>query len=572
MKRIIPFVWTLFICLCACAPADACTNFIVGKKASADGSVICSYNADDYGMFIGLCHYPAGLHQKGEMRKVVNWDTHVYRGEIPEAEVTYNVIGNINEWQVTIGETTYGGREEMVDTTGILDYGSLIYITLQRSRSAREAIRVMTNLAETYGYNSEGETFTVCDAEEAWIVEMMGTGTPGTQFNVPGLQRVVWVAMRVPDDAICGHANQSRIGRFLPAGAKLSKKGLYPDAKHQDSDIYYSRDVITYARKMGWYEGNDVDFSWKWAYAAPDFGGRRYCDARVWSFYRHFDDSFDRYLPWALGKDPQAEDMPLWIVPNRKVSVQDVMACMRDHYEGTPLALDSTDIGGGIWQMPYRPTPLSYEVDGVKCFNERPTSTQQTGFTYVSQMRSWMPREIGGVLWFGNDDGNMVAYTPIYCGNTRQPECYNTPGADAVTFSDRNAYWVCNWVSNMVYPRYAQMFGSLKAVRDSLENNYFLLQPEIEKKALEMYEGNKEAALLYLNNYSNEQAQRMLARWKQLAYYLIVKYNDMAVKPEADGKFLRTPSGLGQRVKRPGFPKSFARKLINSSGDKFVQP
>ena len=572
MKRIIPFVWTLFICLCACAPADACTNFIVGKKASADGSVICSYNADDYGMFIGLCHYPAGLHQKGEMRKVVNWDTHVYRGEIPEAEVTYNVIGNINEWQVTIGETTYGGREEMVDTTGILDYGSLIYITLQRSRSAREAIRVMTNLAETYGYNSEGETFTVCDAEEAWIVEMMGTGTPGTQFNVPGLQRVVWVAMRVPDDAICGHANQSRIGRFLPLGAKLSKKGLYPDAKHQDSDIYYSRDVITYARKMGWYEGNDVDFSWKWAYAAPDFGGRRYCDARVWSFFRHFDDGFDRYLPWALGKDPQAEDMPLWIVPNRKVSVQDVMECMRDHYEGTPLALDSTDIGGGIWQMPYRPTPLSYEVDGVKCFNERPTSTQQTGFTYVSQMRSWMPREIGGVLWFGNDDGNMVAYTPIYCGNTRQPECYNTPGADAVTFSDRNAYWVCNWVSNMVYPRYAQMFGSLKAVRDSLENNYFLLQPEIEKKALEMYEGNKEAALLYLNNYSNEQAQRMLARWKQLAYYLIVKYNDMAVKPEADGKFLRTPSGLGQRVKRPGFPKSFARKLINSSGDKFVQP
>lgn len=550
----------------------ACTNFIVGKKASADGSVICTYNADDYGMFIGLCHYPAGRHLQGEMRRVVDWDTHVYRGEIPEAEVTYNVIGNINEWQVTIGETTYGGREEMVDTTGILDYGSLIYITLQRARSAREAIRVMTSLVETYGYCSEGETFTVCDPEEAWIVEMMGTGTPGTQYYAEGMQRVVWVAMRVPDDAICGHANQSRIGKFLPADGKLAKKGIYPDAKHQREDVYYSRDVVAYARKMGWYEGSDADFSWKWAYAAPDFGGRRYCDARVWSFFRHFADDFDKYLPWAMGKDPKAEDMPLWIIPNRKLSVKDVMECMRDHYEGTALALDSTDIGGGIWQMPYRPTPLSFEVDGRKCFNERPTSTQQTGFTYVSQMRSWLPREIGGVLWFGNDDGNMVAYTPIYCGNTIQPECYNTPGADAVTFSDRNAYWVCNWVSNMVYPRYSQMFGSLKAVRDSLENSYFVQQPEVEKKALELYESNKEAALLYLNNYSNIQAQHMLDRWKQLAFYLIVKYNDMAVKPEADGRFLRTPEGLGKRVFRPGFPKSYARRLLESSGDKFLQP
>lgn len=550
----------------------ACTNFIVGKKASADGSVICTYNADDYGMFIGLCHYPAGRHLQGEMRRVVDWDTHVYRGEIPEAEVTYNVIGNINEWQVTIGETTYGGREEMVDTTGILDYGSLIYITLQRARSAREAIRVMTSLVETYGYCSEGETFTVCDPEEAWIVEMMGTGTPGTQFYAEGMQRVVWVAMRVPDDAICGHANQSRIGKFLPAGGKLAKRGVYPDAKHHREDVYYSRDVVAYARKMGWYEGSDADFSWKWAYAAPDFGGRRYCDARVWSFFRHFADDFDKYLSWAMGKDPKAEDMPLWIIPNRKLSVKDVMECMRDHYEGTPLALDSADIGGGIWQMPYRPTPLSFEVDGRKCFNERPTSTQQTGFTYVSQMRSWLPREIGGVLWFGNDDGNMVAYTPIYCGNTIQPECYNTPGSDAVTFSDRNAYWVCNWVSNMVYPRYSQMFGSLKAVRDSLENSYFTNQPEVEKKALELYEANKDAALLYLNNYSNEQAQHMLDRWKQLAFYLIVKYNDMAVKPEADGRFLRTPEGLGKRVFRPGFPKSYARRLLESSGDKFLQP
>lgn len=541
----------MFLCLIGLyyAQSIACTNFIVGKKASTDGSVICSYNADDYGMFQYLCHYPAGKHQKGEMRQIYDWDTNVYHGAIPEAPETYNVIGNINEYQVTIGETTYGGREEMVDSTGIIDYGSLIYIALQRSKTAREAIQVMTSLTETYGYNSEGETFTICDPNEAWIMEMMGKG--------PGSKGVVWVAIRIPDDAICAHANQSRIGKF--------------NMKDKEN-VLYSKDVVKYARQMGWFTGKDADFSWKDAYAKPDFGGRRFCDARVWAFFRHFDNGFDRYLPWALGKDPNAEDMPLWIIPNRKLSVHDVEMCMRDHYEGTPLALDSTSIGGGIWEMPYRPTPLSFEVDGVKCFNERPTSTQQTGFTYVSQMRSWLPRQIGGVLWFGNDDGTMVAYTPIYCGNTVQPECYNTQGADDVTFSDRNAFWVCNWVSNMVYPRYKQMFPSLEAVRDSLEQSYFRLQSGVEEHAKSLYATNPEDAVSYLNDYSNQKAQEMLARWKQLAVYLIVKYNDMTVRPEENGQFLRTPTGLGARVKRPGYPKTFAREYIKQTQGKYIQP
>ena len=527
----------------------ACTNFIVGKKASTDGSVICTYNADDYGMFQNLCHFAAATHQKGAMRQVYDWDTGEYHGEIPEASVTYNVIGNINEYQVTIGETTYGGRKEMVDSTGLLDYGSLIYITLQRSRSAREAISVMTTLAETYGYNSSGETFTICDANEAWIMEMMGKG--------PGSKGIVWVAMRVPDNAICAHANQSRIGKF---------------DMNDKKNVLYSKDVIKFARSKGWYSGKDKDFSWKWVYAAPDFGGRRFCDARVWAFFRHFDKGFDRYLPWALGKDPKAEDMPLWIIPDHKVSIQEVEACMRDHYEGTPLAMDTLDMGGGIWQMPYRPTPLSFTINGQKYFNERPTSTQQTGFSYVSQMRAWLPREIGGVIWWGNDDGNMVAYTPVYCGNTIQPECYNTPGADAVTFSDKNAFWVCNWVSNMVYPRYSQMFPTLREVRDSLERNYFELQPSVEAKAKSLYASDKAAALKYLNEYSNEKAQQMLARWKQLAVYLIVKYNDMAVKPTENGKFLRTKTGLGAKVVREGFPTEYARKLAQETGDKFKQP
>lgn len=528
--------------LLASSGAFACSNLIVGKKASVDGSVMVSYNADDYGMFGHLCHYPAGTHPKGTMRQIYDWDSGVYHGEIEEAPVTYNVIGNINEFQLSIGETTYGGREEMVDSTGILDYGSLIYVTLQRAKTAREAISVMTSLVEKYGYNSEGETFSICDPNEAWIMEMQGTGA--------GSKGVVWVAMRIPDDAICAHANQSRIGKFNMKDKK---------------NVLYSKNVISYARKMGWFNGKDSEFSWKNTYAFPDFSGRRFCDARVWSFFNHYADDFDRYLPWALGKDKDAEDMPLWIVPNRKLSVADVENGMRDHYEDTALALDTTSIGGGIYEMPYRPTPLTFTVDGKQYFNERPISTQQTAFTFVSQLRSWLPREIGGVLWFGNDDANMVAYTPVYCGNTVQPACYNTKGADAVTFSSDNAFWLCNMVSNMVYPRYSQLFPELKAVRDSLETSYFANQTSIEKQAADLYQTDKAAALKLLNNYSNTKADEMLASWKHLATRIIVKYNDMAVKKEKDGKLL-------QSVTRPGYPASFGRKLVKETGDWYAVP
>lgn len=528
--------------LLASSGAFACSNLIVGKKASVDGSVMVSYNADDYGMFGHLCHYPAGTHPKGSMRQIYDWDSGVYHGEIEEAPVTYNVIGNINEFQLSIGETTYGGREEMVDSTGILDYGSLIYVTLQRAKTAREAISVMTSLVEKYGYNSEGETFSICDPNEAWIMEMQGTGA--------GSKGVVWVAMRIPDDAICAHANQSRIGKFNMKDKK---------------NVLYSKNVISYARKMGWFNGKDSDFSWKNTYAFPDFSGRRFCDARVWSFFNHYADDFDRYLPWALGKDKDAEDMPLWIVPNRKLSVADVENGMRDHYEGTALELDTTSIGGGVYEMPYRPTPLTFTVDGKQYFNERPISTQQTAFTFVSQLRSWLPREIGGVLWFGNDDANMVAYTPVYCGNTVQPACYNTKGADAVTFSSDNAFWLCNMVSNMVYPRYSQLFPELKAVRDSLETSYFANQTSIEKQAADLYKTDKAAALKLLNNYSNTKADEMLVSWKHLATRIIVKYNDMAVKKEKDGKLL-------QSVTRPGYPASFGRKLVKETGDWYAVP
>ena len=527
--------------------AGACTNFIAAKGATTDGSVFCSYNADDYGMFTSLCHYAAGTHKKGEMREIIDYDTHASHGFIPEAPVTYNVIGNINEYQVSIGETTYGGRMECVDTTGQIDYGSLMYLALQRSKTAREAINVMTSLAEKYGYNSEGETFTICDANEAWIMEMQGCGGDKKQ-------KVVWVAVRIPDNAICAHANCSRIGRFAD----------------YNTEVLNSKNVYSFARQKGWYTGKDKDFSWKGAYSQIGFGDRRWCEARVWSFFNHFKD-MSRWIPWAAGKDKNAEDMPLWIVPNKKLSLADMEACMRDHFEGTPFALDN-DVAQGDWAMPYRPTPLEYEVDGKKYFNERPTSTQQTGFSYISQLRSWLPREIGGVTWWGNDDGNMIAYVPIYCGNTVQPECFNTPGADAVTFSDKNAFWVCNWVSNMVYPRYGQMFPSLKEVRDSLDKSWIDGQQAVDKHASELYATDKAAALKYLNNYSNEKAAQMLTRWKKLATYLIVKYNDMAVKPEKDGKFERTATGIGVPVKRPGYSDYMRHELIRQTGDRYKVP
>ena len=529
--------------------ASACTNFIVGKNASADGSVFCTYSADSYGLYAHLRHYPAGAHAKGEVVKIYDYDTNVCHGEIPQAPVTYNVVGNINEYQVSIGETTFGGREEMVDTTGIIDYGSLMYITLQRSKSAREAISVMTSLVEKYGYCSEGETFTICDPNEAWIMDMMGA--PGSK---PG---VVWVAIRIPDDAICAHANQSRITTFN---------------QKDKENVLYSKNVIKYARQKGWFNGKDSEFSFNAAYAAPDFLGRRVCEARVWSFFRHFSNDMDRYLPYVEGKGEYTEAMPLWIIPNRKLTLQDVQECMRDHFEGTPFSLDS-DIGQGIWEMPYRPTPLYFKVDGKKYFNERPTSTQQTGFTYVAQLRSFLPREVGGVLWFGNDDSNMIAYTPIYCCSTRVPECYDAPGADAVTFSDKSAFWVCNWVSNMVYPRYSMLFPSLREVRDSLERRYFSLQQAVERKAIRLLaESNDGSGVEFLTQYSVDKAQDMLECWRNLATYLIVKYNDMAVKPEKNGKFQRTPEGLGADVVRPGYSDKVARELIKQTGDRYAMP
>ena len=436
----------------------------------------------------------------------------------------------------------------------------------------------MTSLVEQYGYCSEGETFSVADKDEAWMLEMMGCGPDRTKEA----GRTVWVAVRIPDDAIAAHANQSRITKFLDGRyvqvkmkdlqnpkAIAKAERLLQKSKAQ-SLMVCSDNVVSYARAMGWFEGKDADFSYNAAYAEPDFSGRRYCEARVWSFFNRFADDFSEYVPYAAGIEKDAKEMPLWIIPNKKVTMQDLRDAMRDHYEGTPFALDS-DIGGGIFQMPYRPSPLSFKVDGVEYFNERPISTQQTAWSYISQMRASLPREVGACFWFGNDDGNMVAYTPMYSCMTRRPKCFAGEGVDDVTFSMDNAYWVCNWVSNMVYPRYSMMFPSLQTVRDSLDASYDRLQPEIEAKALALSTADERIKLL--TDYSCQKGDEMISRWQQLAFFLIVKYNDMVVKPtDENGTFLRTPYGHGARVVRPGFPERYAKDLLKQTGNKFLVP
>ena len=543
MKKLFLTAVTL---LAAITSGMACTNLIVGKAASADGSVIVSYSADSYGMYGYLCHYPAAVHAAGTWREVYDWETGRYTGRIPEAAQTYNVIGNINEHQVTIAETTFGGREELVNPEGIIDYGSLIYIALQRSKTAREAIDVMTSLVEEYGYNSGGESFTIADPNEAWIMEMIGKG--------PEHKGAVWVAIRIPDDCISAHANQARIRQFPLKDKK---------------NCLYSKDVIKFAREKGYFEGKDSEFDFAAAYCPVDFGGLRYCDARVWSYFNMFAATdMNAYLPWAMG-DASATPMPLYVQPKQKVSVRDVQHAMRDHYEGTPMDITG-DLGAGPWSMPYRPSPLSFKVDDKTYFNERPISTQQTAFTFVSQMRSNLPNAIGGVLWFGTDDANMAVFTPVYCCTNVVPECYKREKADPVTFSAESAFWLFNMVSNMVYPRYSALIGDLKKVQQECEDGFAAGQAAVEAKAQELYNDNPPKAVAMLTKYTAETAMSTMAAWGNLAKFLIVKHNDMVVKPEENGVFKRIETGEAVSPVRNGYPEHFNRRVANETGDRYL--
>ena len=542
------FILSLSAMLFAVMAGSACTNFLVGKKASKDGSVFISYSADSYGMSGYLAHFPAAVHQEGAMRDVYDWDTGVFLGRIPEARVTYNVMGNINEHQVAIAETTFGGRPELVDTTGIIDYGSLMYIALQRSRTAREAIDVMTSLVQEYGYYSSGESFSIADPNEVWILELIGKGAKE--------KGAVWVAVRIPDDCISAHANQARIRKF--------------DMKDKEN-VRYSKDVVKFARKMGYYNGSDADFDFAAAYCPADFGGLRYCDARAWSFFNLFADAdMSKYVAWASG-DATAEPMPLYFKPKAPLSLQDVQRGMRDHYENTPFDI-TNDLGAGPYKMPYRISPLSCEVDGKEYFNERPISTFQTAFTFVAQLRSFMPNAVGGVMWFGTDDANMVVYTPVYCCATAVPDCYAKQYADPVDFSWKSSFWVFNWVSNMIYPQYSMVIDDMRNVQGNLENGIYELSREVEQKALDAVKASPEYAVAILTDFTCNSAETALAEWKKFGEKIIVKYNDFVVKKEENGKIKRSNTGLVDEIVRPGYPKEFWKKIAEETGDRYLVP
>lgn len=540
MRKII---FIAIIALFANNLAFPCTNLLVGKKASTDGSTLISYAADSYGLFGELYHWPAKKYSAGEMLKVYEWDTGKYLGEIAQVSQTYNVIGNMNEHQLAIAETTFGGRSELADSTGIMDYGSLIYITLQRATNAREAIKVMTDLVNEYGYYSGGESFSIADPNEVWVMEMIGKGV--------GNKGAVWVAARIPDDCVSAHANQARIQQF---------------PLNDPENYLYAPDVISFAVEKGYYSGDDANFSFAKAYAPLDFGAMRFCEARVWSFFNNVNKDMAEFVTYAQGKT--TDPMPLYIKPDRKLSAQDIQNLMRDHYEGTELDW-RFDVGAGPFNSPYRWSPLTYEIDSVEYCNERPIATQQTAFSFVAQMRSWLPDEIGGILWFGIDDAAQTIYFPFYSGHNVVPHEMAQGNGDLLNFSWTSAFWIHNWVSNMVYTRYSDMSEDMKKVQSKLESSFASQQPQIEEKANELYKQSKDESVQFLTEYTNNLVKEGMGEWRKLGEYLMVKYIDGVIKPEVNGEFKRNQYGQPANPIRPGYSNEYYQKIIDQTGDKY---
>lgn len=549
-KTLLTIATVVAVAMMGTATALACTNLLVGKNASTDGSTIISYAADSHKLYGELQILPAADHPAGAMRKVVEWDSGKLLGEIPEVAHTYHVTGNTNEWQLTIAESTFGGRHELADSTGLLDYGSLIWITLQRAKTAREAITVMTDLVAKYGYCSEGESFSIGDPDEIWVLEMVGKA--GKEKGA------VWVAMRIPDDCISGHANQSRIYRF-----PLKDK----------ANCLYSKDVISFARKMGYFSGKDEDFEFSTAYSPADFGTLRGCDARVWAYFNRFAQGMDKYLPYINGKKG-AEKLPLWVKPTAKVSVRDVQDMMRDHFEGTPFDMTQDPGATNYYGVPYRWRPMEFKVDGETYCMERAIATQQTGWVFVAQQRGWLPREVGALVWFGVDDANTAVFVPIYACSTEAPESYRVGKADLYTFDFDAAFWVNNLVANQCYSRYSMMIPDVRRVQGRLENRFARQLADVDAKAQAILGHDRNQAIEFLTNYSINQAQDATRQYQDLAKYLFVKYLDGNVKKEENGQFKRSETGMPVSPEYGGYTQDYYNTVVKGSGDrlKVVQP
>jgi dipeptidase len=532
----------LILMAIASGSSFACTNFLVSRGASVDGSVMISYAADSHVLYGELYHRPAADWPKGSMVDINEWDTGKYLGKIPQVMHTFSVIGNINEYQVAIGETTYGGRPELQNPSAIMDYGSLMYIALQRSKTAREAIETIVSLSEKYGYYSSGESMSVADANEVWIFEIIGKG--------PGKNGILYVARKVPDGYVCAHANQARITTF---------------PLNDPENCLYAKDVITFAREKGWYNGKDEDFSFRDTYAPLNFGELRGCEARVYAFFNHVAKGMDQYLDYAMGYDAR-KPMPLFIKPDRKLSAQDLMGFMGDHYEGTPMDM-TKDLGAGPFECPYRWRPMNYEVDGQKYLNERATATQQTGFSFIAQSRSWLPNPIGGIIWFGVDDAATTQYVPMYCGILNVPKNYAEGNGDMLKYSETSAFWAFNRVSNMCYLRYNYMSKDVAKVQKELTDKFATFTPVIDKAAEILLAKDETLARQFLTDYSCQQADITFNRWKELSEYLLVKYIDGNIKKEKDGKFLDNGTGVAEFPDQPGYSEAWKKMMKGSTGD-----
>ncbi len=560
--------------------ADACTNFLFTKGATKDGSTMITYAADSHTLYGELYYRRAASYPAGTMFQVVDWDTGTKLIQIPQVAHTYSVVGNMNEHQLAIGETTYGGRKELAtEIEGGIDYGSLIYLTLQRAKNAREAIAVLAGFLKDYPYHSEGESFSICDPNEVWILELIGKRDGTVKADLAKKLKYkyseggVWVARRIPDGYVSGHANQARITQFPQEGKKFQKakgKGLHTviSSKHLDYlfepevECVYSDEVITYARACGWYDGTDADFSFCDTYAPLTFSGLRGCDARVYAMFNRVASGMQRYEKYAMG-DATAERLPLWIKPDHKVDVREVMNLMRDHYEGTTMDM-SKDLGAGPFNCPYRWRPMGFEVDGHSYVHERATSTQQTGFSFVAQCRSWLPAKVGGILWFGVDDTYSTVYAPMYCGITEIPLCFRQGNGDMLTYSETSAFWLFNRVSNFVYSRYSDMIKDLQKVQTDLEEGYIADVQKFDQRA----KGSEGEALeRQLNDFSGRAAERMMKEWNTLDRYLLVKYMDGNIKKERDGRFERTATGQAAFPEQPKYRDEWYRMIVKDHGE-----
>jgi len=542
MNRKLVYTLALLVIVFTTKTTLACSNFLVTKGATTDGSSFISYNADSHTLYGELYYWPAAKYPKGAMLDVYEWDTGKFLGKIKQVPFTYKVVGNMNENQVAIGETTYGGREELqAQPSSQMDYGSLMYIALQRSKTAREAIKVMTSLVAEYGYISEGESFSISDPNEVWIMEMIGKGKDA--------KGAVWVARRIPDGYVCGHANQARITTF---------------PLNDPENCLYSPDVITLARAKGWFNGKDTDFSFSDTYNPVDFSSVRFCDARVWAMFNHVNPSLmAKYLDYAEGKN-LTNRMPLWIKPDHKIDVHQVMEIMRDHFEGTPLDM-TKDAGAGPYACPYRWRPLTWKVDGKEYFNERATSTQQTGFCFVAQSRGWLPNVLGSIIWFGVDDTYSTVYTPIYTCINSVPVNLKVGNGSMMKFSDNSMFWIFNQVANFAYTRYSDMIPEIRAKQAELENKYISMVAENDKKYLQLSKSNPTATAQTLTTFSLAQASKTFTTWKNLYADLFVKYMDGNIKKVIPGK--REPD-----VQQPGYGQDFYRMVVRETGDKLLVP